>query len=30
MCADRVKDYQEALNIIKKYNDIIKKKNKGT
>ena len=30
MCTDRVKDYQEALNIIKKYTDIIKKKNKGT
>ena len=26
MCADRVKDCQEALNIIKEYNDI--KKNK--
>ena len=26
MCTDRVKDYQEALNIIKKYTDIIKKK----
>ena len=25
MCADRVKDCQEALNIIKEYNDIIKK-----